>query len=193
MSDQFRHWLITLWPNYKNSEEEGLCADELHHICDDLVDRSIARYICWQGEETPSTGKEHIQLYIEFYKSVRINNVINYFDSEYFLHPHCESRKAKRQTARDYCRKKESRIFGPFEHGVWRKPKKEDAKLQTCAQLIEIGFDAKDIAYHRPDLFLRYGDRIDKCLRLRYDYILRLQAQKKRDNLLAKTKNDEEE
>ncbi len=172
-----------------------LWADELSHILNDLVEKNILRYAVFQGEMSPTTNKEHIQMYMEFYQSQRISNLIKYLKSDYLSHPHCESRKGKRETCKSYCMKRESRIpdFGPHEFGAWRKPRKTvSSKIQTCAQLIELGWSSAKIATERPDLYLRFGDRIDKCLTLRFNYYLQ-QSNKQRQEFLAENKQNTEE
>ncbi len=191
MSDQFRHWLVTIWPN-KEKDKKKMWAEELAHILETKVKNKVIRYAVFQGEESPTTKEEHIQMYVEFFKSQRLSNLIKIFSSDKFKHPHCESRKGKRETAKAYCMKRESRIFdfGPYEFGTWRKSRKTvDSKLETCAQLMELGWTSDKIAWHRPDLYLRYGDRIDKCLELRFNYYLK-QSAKQREQLLAENKEN---
>lgn len=187
---QYRHWLVTIF------KKKELWADELSHILEELVKNGILRYAVFQGEMSPTTKKEHIQMYMEFYRSQRMSNLIKYLKSEYLSHPHCESRKGKRETCKAYCTKRESRIpdFGPYEFGTWRKSRKtESSKIQTCAQLMELGWTSAKIAWERPDLYLRYGDRIDKCLQLRFDYYLRQSNQQRKEFLSENKKNTEEE
>lgn len=69
-------------------------------------------YCCYQIEKAPDTGKIHVQGMICFKSPCRMAAVKTLIGNE----PHVEICKAPAQS-RDYCRKEESRILGPWEHG----------------------------------------------------------------------------
>lgn len=69
------------------------------------------KYVSWQLEEGES-GTRHVQGYLELTKSCRIPHIKKYLPTA-----HLEARRGTREQARDYTRKDESRIEGPWERG----------------------------------------------------------------------------
>lgn len=72
------------------------------------------RYLIYQIEMCPKTNKLHCQGYAEFPKKITIKKAQEFLN---IGKSHCERRIATREKARDYCRKIETRIEGPFEYG----------------------------------------------------------------------------
>lgn len=116
-----RHWFIT-----ENNPEGNVDA-----IFQELLDNGVIHYACWQfemGEE----GTLHIQAYVNFARQTRWNQVREILPNAYWqlcIDP---------ISARDYCRKEESRIEGPYELGVFRPPA---AKMNVWKELYK---DVKD-------------------------------------------------
>lgn len=81
-----------------------------------LFDEEKVRYLIYQKELSPETNKEHWQGYVELYKPIRLPGLKRLLGSERI---HVERRRGDRNSARDYCRKEESRIDGPYEFGTW--------------------------------------------------------------------------
>jgi len=77
----------------------------------DLPDFQHARYIVWQLEKGEN-GTKHIQGYIELSSPRRIAAL-----KKWLPRAHFETRKGSREQARDYCRKEDTRLEGPFERG----------------------------------------------------------------------------
>ncbi len=73
------------------------------------------RYSSFQEERCEETGRTHLQGYSEFNQSTRRNRIKDLLGNGL----HCESRRGSRGQARDYTRKAETRIGGPWEHGNW--------------------------------------------------------------------------
>lgn len=78
------------------------------------------RYVVYQSETCPDTGREHFQGYAEFYAPITMSMVKKVFQCPSM---HLERRKGTQQEARDYCMKDESRTPGcePIEWGVFGK------------------------------------------------------------------------
>lgn len=70
------------------------------------------RYAIFQHEQA-ETGTPHYQGYIEFTRVIRLGALTRYKQMHY------EVRRGSRAQARDYARKEDSRIAGPWEHGEW--------------------------------------------------------------------------
>ena len=93
------------------------------HICftlnnpesDEIAfDPAITRYAVWQ-KESGDNGTIHLQGYVEFLKSVSFKAAKKTIGNG----AHLEDRRGTRDQARDYCRKEETRIAGPWEFGTW--------------------------------------------------------------------------
>ncbi len=111
-------------------------------------------YAVFQTERGGSTGREHLQGYIELEKPMRLSEVKKLLGSDTV---HLESRRGNRVQARDYCRKSDSRINGPFEFGTWaRQGKRSDlasiaADIRHGTAIEDLGeeYDAQLIVYRR--------------------------------------------
>lgn len=81
--------------------------------------KGLVRYIVFQLEESPHTGRLHYQWYLEFAK----NSYRYAYVKKMLLDPtvHVENRKGTRVQARNYCMKEESRVEGKsfVEIGFW--------------------------------------------------------------------------
>lgn len=84
-------------------------SDELKIINDKDVE-----YVIYQKEKVTTV---HLQGYIVFYKKKALSVVKNFFKNKYQIQPHLEMRKGDHQQAKDYCKKSDSRIAGPYEFG----------------------------------------------------------------------------
>lgn len=96
---QARSWLITSY----NIEPPAFLLG---------LDKEIIKYGIWQQERCPTTGRLHLQGYFEFSKPMRMSAVKRAIGD---AAAHVEPRNGSREEARDYCRKEESRVAGPWE------------------------------------------------------------------------------
>lgn len=78
--------------------------------------KGIGRYIVFQLEKCPETGKKHIQGYVELNRNYTLKMTKEWLGFETM---HLEKRRGTREEARAYCKKEESRIAGPWEFGDW--------------------------------------------------------------------------
>ena len=81
---------------------------------DDLVFPDNVRYAVWQ-RESGEQGTEHLQGYFELAKPQRLSWCKNVIPRAHF-----EIARGTRDQARDYCRKSDTRVAGPFEFGEWK-------------------------------------------------------------------------
>lgn len=72
------------------------------------------KYCCWQREKCPETGREHFQVFIEFESRKRFSTVKNLLGEGCHI-----ERCMSRSKAKEYCSKTETRVAGPWEHGVF--------------------------------------------------------------------------
>lgn len=75
------------------------------------------RYVVWQLEQAPTSERPHYQGYVEFTKTVRVPQACSLLGLP--RSTHFERREGTRDQARDYCRKEDTRLAGPWEAGTW--------------------------------------------------------------------------
>lgn len=118
------------------------------------------RYIVYQQEICPDTNRIHIQGYVEFRKSTRINSVKKILGSRGI---HLESRKGTAQEAADYCKKSETAIRGTLrEYGqlsTIQQGRRSD--LVTIGERLRAGDEIKQIADDFPANYIRYSRGIE--------------------------------
>jgi hypothetical protein len=101
--------------------------EKLVSYCERLSELDCFQYIIAQIEESPKTGRLHIQGYIEFSKNTAMKTIKNILPGV-----HLEIKKGTREQAREYCRKTETSVCSPLEIGVWIpsiQGKRNDLKL----------------------------------------------------------------
>lgn len=121
---------------------------------------SIIKYLVWQEERCPNTGREHIQGYIELKRPQRMSWVKAAFQDDTL---HCEKRKGSRKQARDYCMKEDTRQAGPWEVGEWREDNEGQGKrndLIAVYNKVKTGASSSAIAEEYPAEFIRYHNGI---------------------------------
>lgn len=116
------------------------------------------RYASFQLEQGEETGTPHWQGYIELRRPQRISWMRNNV-----LEAHYEKRQGTRQQARDYTRKADTRVEGPWEHGDWLAGGPgARTDLSGVAQACKSG-SLKRVAEMHPQAVLRYS-------RVRFDF-----------------------
>lgn len=103
-------------------------------------DEKTVKYACYQVEKAPDTGKLHVQGYLELKESWRYSRIKELFGRKDI---HLEARRGSRDEARDYCRKEESRVDGPWEFGDFGKKQGTRSDLLSVKAAIDKG--AKEI------------------------------------------------
>lgn len=144
-----RHWCVT-----------SFCLDDA--IIPEPTEDNYVRYAIGQHEISPETGRRHIQAYIEFNRPVRIPHVQRVFGDRT---AHCESRRGTRESARDYCRKPESRVpdTTPTETGTWNEcGSGSRTDLNVVRDLIRAGASVLEIADAHFTPWVRYHRAFDR-------------------------------
>lgn len=114
---------------------------------------SFVRYCSWQTEKG-ATGTRHYQGYIEFNQPVRISKIKSLGGD--WARAHLEVRRGTRDQARDYSRKEDSRLEGPWEFGEWDSGgagKRTD--LQGAVAMLKETGSLKRVAEEFPEVFVR--------------------------------------
>lgn len=115
------------------SAELDIALEEEDQYLGNVVDwPSWVRYCSWQFERCPQTRHIHIQGYAEFDSPRTFGGMKRWLPSAHF-----EARMGSRDQAREYTRKEESRVLGPFEHGSWSSGGQgARTDMQECARQV---------------------------------------------------------
>lgn len=116
-----------------------------------LSDLPRFRYAIFSLEEGES-GTPHYQGYIEYNCVVRFNTVRANFSPHV---PHIEPRRGTRDQARDYCRKPDGHVAGPYEAGVWAEAGFRTDLESITTQLLQHR-SLKQAALDNPAEYVRY-------------------------------------
>lgn len=109
------------------------------------------RYIVYQVEQCPETGKLHIQGYVEFPKKITMKKAQSILQLKT---AHLEKRRGTRDEARIYCMKEESRRQGPYEFGDWLAGGQgARTDLHKILDNISQGKSDYEMMYEDPELF----------------------------------------
>lgn len=131
------------------------------------------KYIIFQLERAPTTGKLHYQLYIEFVKRVRLCTLMRSF-------PHCywSNRRGTAEQAIAYCSKEDTRVEPTYSYGeptlnIPDKPlvatpeaerKKVSALQIVCNKLSKGTYSLNDLMKEHPSVFIRNHSGITRYL-----------------------------
>lgn len=145
-----RSYLYTIW------------VDKIHDVCPDLQAAlqahvpSTIKYVVWQRERCPETQKIHFQLFLEFKQPQRggkLSGLLGFPRGSLWF-----ARARSRSSARDYCRKEDSRIDGPYELGTWTEEgggRRTDLE-QAASAIISGRKRLADIAREQPSTFVKF-------------------------------------
>jgi len=116
-----------------------------------------AKYMVFQLEECPDSGKYHFQGYCELNKRMRI------FGGA----PHFEKRRGTAAEADAYCRKKDSQVDGPWFFGQMKKPGSRN-DLDEVKVMIDEGASEEAVADAYFGQWCRYRKSFKAYKRMKY-------------------------
>lgn len=119
------------------------------------------RYCIWQLEKGETGSNLHIQGYVELASGQRIS----WLRRRITERAHWEPRRGTREQARDYCRKEETRVDGPWELGEFTlggQGRRRD--LADVVERIGGGGTVSDIAAEFPLEFIKYHRGIERLI-----------------------------
>lgn len=121
--------------------------DNIKHLSNNI------KYIIFQEEKAPDTGKHHIQGYAELKNPTKVKSFQNYFKPCGKFH--VEASKGSAQDNIKYCSKAESRVRPPATRG---EPSEQGRRtdLEGIAMDIINGKDLKSVSEDNPKEFVRY-------------------------------------
>lgn len=155
LMSRVRNWC---WTRIINEQT----VNQLINYSDTIGNHTDVRYCIFQLERCPSTQRLHLQGYMELNKSCRMAHVKEILQDTTV---HLEVRRGSRDEARDYCRKEESRIEGPFESGTWNKSGSGNrTDLTEIKDKIEAGSTLVDIVSEHFTDYVRYSSGIEKAM-----------------------------
>lgn len=139
-------------------------------------DDAKMRYLIYQLEVCPSTGKSHYQCYVELNTAMRPTT----FKALIGGQPHVEYRKGSRDQARSYCMKEDSRIEPYVEHGTWNTSQGKRNDLEEIYSQIASGISDATILESHPGQYIRYARGIREA---RFTFNTRDLSKKRRTEL----------
>lgn len=124
----------------------------------DLMAEAGVKYLVYQLEKAPETGKLHYQGYIES-KNMKFTTAkkLPGFNNE----THLEARRGTREQAREYCMKSDTRVDGPWEFGEFKGQQGARHELYTVLKMTNEGKSNKEIYEECPVGYARNYKTID--------------------------------
>lgn len=121
------------------------------------------KFIVFQLERAPETGRLHLQGYLEAKKTCRFTWIQRNWP--YLGTAHFEPRNGTRDQAIAYCKKPESRVAGPWEFGQ-NTGQGHRSDLVELTEKIRGGGSILDIASEFPSAYIRYSRGIERLANL---------------------------
>lgn len=113
--------------------------------------KPYVKYVIFQ-EEIGESGTRHYQGYAEFSKQTRYG-----WCCKHIAPGHYEKRQGSREAARDYCRKADTRVGGPYEYGEWLAAGQgRRSDLDRVVALAREGMGYRQIAREEPEALVKY-------------------------------------
>jgi len=129
----------------------------------------------FQGEVCPTTGRPHIQGYIELTCPQRISALVKWLPGAHF-----EVRKGTPDQARDYCMEEDTRVAGPWERGVYGGAQGKRSDIDGARDAILAGATRREVYNVHSEVAAKYPRYVDTMLRFAredaVDKILEIEA-----------------
>lgn len=136
-----------------------------------IEDSDVIKYAVWQHEKCPETGKDHVHVYVEVNKVMKLGGwkkFVEEFTGD--ASAHIEKRMGTRDQARNYCMKEETRVKGPYEFGKYAEVG-QGARTDivsslrvTLARIDEIGVD--ELRKEDPAMYITHERQIRRYLEM---------------------------
>lgn len=153
MTNRFRNWCFTI--NNPDVRPQKEFNDEWWNRFDHL------KYGVVQLE-VGDKGTIHLQGYAEFDRAITGAAIHRAIPTG-----HHERRVGSRDQARDYCRKTESRIAGPWEFGEWKSDQGKRTDLERVRDMIDEGKEEAEIASEEFGAYVKYFKGIREYKKLK--------------------------
>lgn len=154
-----RNYMFTLFDFEEGKEGEIVNLDAEIRVKDNI--KKIIKYIIYQKEQCPETGRLHLQGYVELNAPLRYKKLKELaFNSE---EVHFDERRGTREEAIAYCEKEETKIDGPWEHGIRGDAQGHRTDLDEVHDMINNDSPMCDIVAKHFSSYVRYGRGIEKA------------------------------
>lgn len=110
-------------------------------------------YAVWQLEKSPTTGRLHVQGYVEFSKALTIAAIKKAIGD---TTAHIEEAKGSSHQNKKYCSKSESRVEGPFEFGKAREQGKR-SDLEAVYEDLKKDKPLHEVMDNNPVAYIKYS------------------------------------
>lgn len=114
-------------------------------------DPDTMAYLVYQQEKCPDTDKLHFQGYVQLSKKMRLAQIKKIFPDPA---THFERARGTAREASEYCKKEESRVEGPWEHGVITHERQRSDLKEVCS-MVASGTKLTEIMQSNPDTYVR--------------------------------------
>jgi len=153
---QKKRWCITLFVAEPEHESDTQPIDPpVTRLTNGTLPKGV-KYVVWQYERCPTTGRLHIQGYARFVNRVRYNTVKSTFG---FNALHCKAAVGSEEENRGYCTKEErvavGEELGQYDAEEGKQGRRSD--LMKIASEIEGGASLNIVARAHPADWIRYG------------------------------------
>lgn len=133
MPGEAKNWTFTIYPNL--DDDGSTYEHQLREKYPTLFNGTLFNYICFQLESCPESSRAHIQGYVQLRVKKTLNMAKRLLGENT---AHLEIARGTPQQNREYCKKENSRIAGPWEFGeIMTTGQKR--KLQEVCDDIEAG------------------------------------------------------
>lgn len=146
-------------PTMPAKQYRNVCFTDFNVTCAPEYPEYV-RYAVYQLEECPDTKRPHFQGYMEFSKPVTIHAIKKWLPTA-----HVSERKGTQDEARVYCMKEDTRVDGPWEHGVFQKQPGNRSDLIDLQQAAAAGATDRELYERFPEAYARYPQFVQKALR----------------------------
>lgn len=148
-----RKWIATIY-----RFNDGRVVDETTRLDWNLLSEHV-RFLTYQVEKCPESGRLHLQCYMEIRKQVRRKRFLEIFDYKGYCDPAYFP-----DGAAEYPHKEDSRIAGPWTHGVREKKNGDRTDLEEVADLVKNGATLRDVAEKFPTTVIQYSRGIKELI-----------------------------
>lgn len=153
-----RDWCFTVFADVLEDRSGERLGERLRTCLAGSVETGECVYWCFQLERCPETERVHVQGFVRWKRTKRrLGCKASLGEGT----AHVEPRNGTPEQARDYCRKQDSRVGGPWEGGAWRS-QGERSDLEEVRRAIERGDPELAVASRWFGQWCRYSQAFDR-------------------------------
>lgn len=124
------------------------------------IDNDKIKYMVYQMEECKSSGRKHVQGYIEMCDNTTMNNIKKILNDNTL---HIEKRKGTDVEARNYCMKDDTKVMNSIEIGKFKANRKgERTDIKKMYEMIKNGCTINELMDANINTYTRYYKAFDR-------------------------------